>query len=165
MVISTTASPRNAFCYSSTRGRALPGSSRPHVLPHAAPILSAIRPVGHEELPNSSPTPQLPRREQDTASPRAGQEGEGAQACTDGKVPSGGSAAPRQFPCSKPGLALRPGHVARLTCHSSLGAWQGMPGVQRLRGLSWIEAEAFPNRPHSMEEPSVTLKPSTAAST
>lgn len=80
-----------------------------------------------------------------------------------GKAPSGGSPAHRQFPGSKRGLALHPRHVAWLAHHSSLGAWQGMPSVQRLQGLSWIKAEAFSSRPHSMADPSVTLKPPSTA--
>lgn len=81
-----------------------------------------LAPWGTESSLAAPPVPGHLTESKIQQAPRQGEREREHELALVRKGPSGRLADPRQFPRSKPGLALRPGHVAWLTRCSSLGA-------------------------------------------
>lgn len=91
--------PRNAFGCSSTRGRVLPGSTRPNVLPRAAPASTRLLPAsgaqGAPQQPPGSPATSQGARH---GEPQGRVRAEGAGACTSGEGAQRGIGCPQAVP-------------------------------------------------------------------
>lgn len=106
MVVSTT-TPQEMPFLQQPKESSSQQSSRPHILPYAAPIPSATWPVGHRKLPNSPSSAWPPHRKQDTESPGQGEREHHPPLV--GKAPSGGLAAPGSSHAASQALPFAPG--------------------------------------------------------